>query len=89
MSITTQGSWWWIDQISVNDSSYSYYNNEVVDLEADSYTINESFFVVERRNKTTLFIQMDKNTSGEERIMNLVLEAGNYFDYVTVKQAAQ
>lgn len=86
--ITTGGDWWWIDGISFNDSTYQYYGSEEVDLESDSYTIAEEGFVVERRDKNTLFIKLDKNETGEERSMGISLEAGDYFDYVNVTQAA-
>ncbi len=87
--ITTEGDWWWIDMIKLNDSIYSYYNNEDIDLEADSYTISEDDFTVERRNKDTLFIKMNDNTTGKERVMTVGLEAGDYFDYVEIRQAAR
>jgi hypothetical protein len=87
--ITTEGDWWWIDGISLDDSTYSYYNNENVNLESDSYIITETNFVVERRDKHTLFIKLDENITGKERVMIIGLEAGDYFDSVTIKQSAK
>ena len=87
--ITTEGDWWWIDGISLNDSTYSYYNNENVNLESDSYIITETNFVVERRDKHTLFIKLDENLTGKERVMIIGLEAGDYFDNVKIKQSAK
>lgn len=86
--VTTGGNWWWIDGISFNDSIYHYYGSDKVDLESDSYTISEEDFIIERRNKNTLFIKLLKNETGVERLMTISLEAGDYFDYVAVKQAA-
>lgn len=86
--ITTEGDWWWIDGITFEDSIYTYYGREDINLESEVYTINEDHFVVERRDKNTLFIQLDENSTGIERIMNITLEAGDYFDYLQIKQSA-
>lgn len=86
--VTTGGDWWWIDGISFNDSTYQFYGSEEVDLESDTYTISEEDFIIERRNKNTLFIKLAKNETGAERLMTISLEAGDYFDFVAVKQAA-
>jgi hypothetical protein len=86
--ITTEGDWWWIDGIRLNDISYSYYNNENINLESDSYTIIQDDFVVERRDKNTLFIKLNENMTGEERVMIITLEAGDYFDHVKINQLA-
>jgi hypothetical protein len=87
--ITAEGDWWWIDCISFNDSCYCYSQREDINLELESYIIKEEFFVVERRNKNTLFVKMDENLTGTERLMSIVLQAGNYFDYVQIKQLAE
>lgn len=84
--VTTQGSWWWIASISYNDSTYQYYNRPDINMEADKYQINETDFTLERRDKNTLFILMKKNESGANRNLSIVLEAGNYFDYLKVNQ---
>jgi hypothetical protein len=86
--ITTKGDGWWVDGISFEGSRYSYYHREDINLESDSYLIKEDCFVVERRHKNTLFVKLNKNCTGHERIMTISLEAGDYFDGVTVKQAA-
>jgi hypothetical protein len=86
--ITTGGDWWWINDISFEDSIYSYYNRKDVNMQSESYSINEEYFRIERRNKNTLFIEIDKNDTGKERLMSITLEAGDYFDYVKVKQKA-
>lgn len=87
--ITTQGEWWWISSIQLKDSTYSYYHRDDIDLSADSYRLEDACFVVERREKNSLFIKMNENPSGEERLLTVVLEAGNYFDRVTITQAAK
>lgn len=87
VTITTEGDWWWIDAIAFEDSTYGYYGREDINLESDSYSIIEEQFLVERRDKNTLFVKINENNTGEERIMNITFEAGNYFDYVNIKQA--
>ncbi len=87
--ITTEGDWWWVDAIKLNDSIYQYYNNEDINLESESYTIIEDDFIVERQDKKTLFIKLDENLTGRERMMLIGLQAGNYYDSVKIKQKAQ
>jgi len=89
VTITTKGSGWWIDCISVNDSNYCYYTNEDINLEAASYTITGDYFVVEKRDLHSLFVKLDDNTTGKERTMTIFLEAGDYFDHVSIKQTGQ
>lgn len=87
--ITTEGDWWWIVSISLNDSTYCYNNNENINLESDSYTIIEDNFVVERREKNTLFVKLDDNVTGDERVLIIGLEAGDYFDSVRINQSTE
>lgn len=86
--IKTEGDWWWIEQISLGDNHYQYYNRTDIDLESTSYFIKEADFVVERRDENTLFIKLNRNNTGKERIMTISLEAGDYFDYINIKQLA-
>lgn len=88
VTITTEGDWWWIDGILFQDSTYSYYNREDINLEADTYTITEDDFTIERRDKNTLFVRLKENNTGIERTMKIGFEAGDYFDNVNIKQAA-
>lgn len=85
--IKTEGDWWWIEGIRLNDSIYQYYHRSDINLESDRYTIKEEEFVVERRDKNTLFIKMEENSAEEPRLLDITVEAGNYFDYVVIKQA--
>jgi len=84
VTITTGGSWWWITDVSVN-SDYIYGFKDI-NQEADSYTIKQDCFVVERRNKHTLFIKVEENPFNIQRIITVGLEAGDYFDRVTITQ---
>ena len=84
ITVKTGGSWWWISDISV-DSTW-YYGFTGVDLQADSYTIKQACFDVERRVKNTLFIKVEANPQNVKRIITIGLEAGDYFDRVTITQ---
>lgn len=83
--ITTGGDWWWVVEITVNDSSYHNFMHEI-DVTAAQYTIQEDCFVVERRNKNMLFIKMDANPERKIRVMKVELEAGDYFTRVIINQ---
>src|SRR5690554_6255176 len=56
VTITTEGDWWWINSISFEDSIFVYYGREDINLESESYSMIEEQFVVERRDKNTLFV---------------------------------
>ncbi|MCU4157465.1 hypothetical protein J1N10_15920 [Carboxylicivirga sp. A043] len=88
-TITTKGEWWWIDAIKINEQIYQYYNSEEVNMEKGSYKIVEEAFTFERKNNTTMIISLPENTSGKTIKMDITLEAGNYFDYVSITQVAQ
>jgi hypothetical protein len=88
LTITTKGDWWWINGVSIGDILYNTHNMPDINLESNSYVIKGDGFVVERRNKNTLFVKLSKNNTGEERLMKIMLEAGDYFDGVSIKQAA-
>jgi len=84
VKITTVGSWWRVSDVSVN-SKY-FYEFKDINREADSYIIKQDCFVVERIDKNTLFIKVDGNPLNVQRIITVGLEAGDYFDRVTITQ---
>lgn len=86
VTFTTEGTWWWVIKITMNDSTY--FPADSINLEADSYIIQVEDVVVERQDATTLVVKAQENTTGAERIIRVGLEAGDYFDSVTVTQAA-
>lgn len=88
VTIKTGGDWWWINYISFDDSIYIYNNRQDIDILANSYTIVEDNFKVIRRDKNTLFVRVNPNTTGAERNMRILLEAGDYFDGISLKQKA-
>jgi hypothetical protein len=87
VTVTTGGSWWWISNVSV-DGDY-FYDFRDIDLEADSYLIEHDCFVVERRDKHTLFIKVEENPLNVQRIIRVELEAGDYFDRVIITQKSK
>ncbi len=88
VTITTEGEGWWIEGICFTDSTYSYNNQDDINLASDSFSIKEDAFTIERRDATTLFVKINENHSGMERIMSITFEYGDYFDHVTITQDA-
>jgi hypothetical protein len=86
VTITTKGEWWWITEVTVNNEYFGVPQN--INLEADSYIFQENCFTVERVDKHTLHIAIDENLTNAERKIVIGLEAGDYFDWVTIIQAA-
>lgn len=86
VTITTEGSWWWITDVSVNGDYYG--GTEDIYLDSAQYTIDHDCFVVERRDKNTLFIRLEANPLSVQRTIVVDLEAGDYFDRVTITQEA-
>ena len=84
VKITTGGSRWRVSDISVNSAWFYGFKN--VNLEADSYIIQQDCFVVERRDKNTLYIKVDANPLSVQRIITVGLQAGDYFDRVKITQ---
>jgi len=82
--ITTQGDWWWVTDVSVNDTNY--YDFDGIDITSDQYVIAKDCFVVERRDKHSLFISLNANHLNSVRIVKVGLEAGDYFDRVKITQ---
>lgn len=87
VTVKTGGDWWWIYNISVNDTYYRGSTDSTYTLE--SYVVQHDCFVVERKDKNTLFIKVDENTTHEVRVIKVQLEAGDYFDRVTITQKAK
>ena len=84
--ITTKGGWWWISDIIVNDN---YFYGFGINPDSDNYRIKQDCFIVERRDIHTLFIRLDENPLNISRIVIVGLEAGDYFDRVTITQKAK
>jgi len=85
--ISTIGTTWNISAVSVNNIWF--YDFQNINFQADSYIIKQDCFVVERRNKNTLFIKVDANPLNVKRIITVGLQAGDYGDGVTITQNAK
>jgi hypothetical protein len=85
ITIKTGGSWWWITGISVDGTNYGCTR---ADLQADNYSIKQDCFDVKHRDKNTLFIKVVANPNNVPRNITVGLQAGDYFDRVTITQKA-
>ncbi len=83
--ITTQGTSWWLHGIGLDDD-WSFDFSDVDTLEED-FLIEEDEFTIERRNATEIHITMRANTTNQDRELTIGLQAGNYFDAITITQA--
>lgn len=86
VTISTKGDGWWIVGVSVNEETFGI--PRTINIESDNYIFKENCFVVEKKNNNTLSIEIEENTTNVERTMVIQLEAGDYFDYVTITQSA-
>lgn len=86
-TVTTGGSWWWLNAVSVNDKQYHDFGS--LSMEDDKYKIQQDCFIVERRNTNTLFIKVVPNTLCTKRTVVVCLQDGDYFDFVTITQKAK
>lgn len=85
--IKTGGTGWWVTDVSVNEQYF--YNFENINLTANYFFIKQDCFTVERRDKNTLFIKVEENPLSTKRIITVGLEAGDYFDRVTITQKSK
>ena len=84
--ITTEGETWWVENISLDGTSFDL--QEVNTLNGN-FEINAEDFVIERKNATEIHISMTPNSTQTDRVLRISLEDGNYFDGITITQAAQ
>ena len=82
--VTTRGKSWWIHGIGLNDNWD--YDLDDVDTTQENFTIEEPEFVVDRIDATEIRISMSENLSGQQRVLIIGLQAGNYFDSIEVVQ---
>jgi len=78
--ITTKNAYWWITGVKLEDSAYR------LNISHDS--LEGCCFRVAKRGKL-LFVRFGENNTGKERLMNVLLEAGDCFSEVHVKQLGQ
>lgn len=85
--VTTGGDRWWLTDIAVDAMKYS--NFAGVDVFADCYMVELDCCIFERRDKNTIFIKMDPNLTGIKRTVIIYLQAGDYFDKITIIQDSE
>ena len=85
ITITTEGEWWWIDSIKFDGE---YPSLEGLHNSSDDFIIEAPEFKIERKNSTEIYITMSENPGDSPRELRVVLEAGDYFDYIMVTQTA-
>ncbi len=100
VKVTTEGEWWWFVGFTYNDEHIYFSDGKcwnekgVVDdfiiekgKEGVSVIRGENF-TIERKNTTEIYITMLENKKDKENKLIISLEAGNYFDDISVVQKA-
>jgi hypothetical protein len=82
--ITTKGDSWWLSNITVDNKIFDKFDG--IDVLADSYIVKQDCFIFQRRDGNTLFIKLEPNPLSLKRTVIFELEAGDYFDRVTITQ---
>ena len=85
ITVTTKKDGWWIVEVSLNGAT----NFEQTENSNDEFLMNENEFTIERRSPKELYIQMSPNSTSSERKLIISLQNGNYFDGITITQAAK
>lgn len=81
--VTTKGTSWYIVELKIDSTRYYDFRYSHSD---ESYTIIWGDLHVEKRNNQTLFIKTAQNPSRHKRTFQIVLESGDYFDYININQ---
>ncbi|WDF63074.1 hypothetical protein [Flavobacterium sp. KACC 22763] len=84
VTIITEYKGWWVNGFALDKVRI---DKGTVNLSADNFIFKNDVFEVERKNGNTLIITMSKNTTGTERILNIGLQSGNYFDNINITQS--
>ncbi len=58
-------------------------------FDKENITIISDWLIVERKDGETIQLSVTKNMTQEKRAAKITLQAGNYFDYITVIQSNQ
>ena len=87
LTITTKGTWWWINAISLNDD-WNYDISEI-DTSKNDFFIDDIDFIIERKNSTEIHISLTENKTKVDRILTIALQAGNYFDGIKIIQTGK
>ena len=88
VSFTTEYDGWTIDHICIEDSSYRYFDSKDFNFQADTFTLSGDVFYMKKSDGHTLFVRLNQNNTGQERYMSIDFQSGNFFEEVSIKQAA-
>jgi len=86
IQLLTKGDSWWINEISLDGELV---NLEDIDTTRQSFIIEGTDFSVERKNAKEIHISLKENKTGIKRIVLIGLQAGNYFEVISVTQLGQ
>ncbi len=100
VKITTEGDWWWITDLSYNGRSIYFSDNKcwdangvvndiILKINREIVAIQSKDFIIEKKGKTAIYITMPENNTGRENKLVINLEAGNYFDDITIIQKSK
>ncbi|MEO8236348.1 MAG: hypothetical protein ABI549_13095 [Flavobacterium sp.] len=82
-TITTGTNSWWLDGIAFNGTQVDL---QQINQTSQNFIVENPDFTVERLNGNIIKIKMKENLTNAERIMNIALQNGNYFDGIKVIQ---
>ena len=85
VTINTKGKDWLLNSINLNGKRLDISN---IDFTAKQYKITESEFTLERKNANEIFIVMNKNASGKERELKVLLQYFGILGYININQLA-
>jgi hypothetical protein len=81
--ITNGDASWWISNIRLNETTVAF---NLIKTTIDTFQIIENDFSIIKKSKTELQITMGPNPTDEQRTLSVGLQAGNYFDRITISQ---
>jgi len=88
VEVKAQNTWWWINSINIGDK-YFFPDYQTNMFDKENITIISDWLIVERKDGETIQLSVTKNMTQEKRAAKITLQAGNYFDYITVIQSNQ
>lgn len=83
IKITTEGKWWWIYEMKLNGESI-HFDNEITSLK--DFVIEKDIFRIERKNAQEIDIDINENKTNKKRVLEIGIQAGNYFDRIKLTQ---
>ncbi len=84
VTLTTKSRNWWLSEIFLDGTKIDFTAEET---SSNNYIITKSDFEINRKDEKTIVITMNKNSTNKERVLKLILQNGNCFDGVSVKQS--